>query len=57
MTDRIRKALGDLRARQNAGEHIQSKEHTDHWQFVDVYTEMLTPSLIQMHPTCTQFAP
>ena len=27
------------------------------WQFVDVYTEMLTPSLIQMHPTCTQIAP
>ena len=27
------------------------------WQFVGVYTEMLTPSLIQMHPTCTQIAP
>ena len=38
-------------------EHIKSKEHTDNWQFVDVYTEMLTPSLIQMHPTCTQIAP
>ena len=24
------------------------------WDFVGVYTEMLTPSLIQMHPTCTQ---
>ena len=38
-------------------EYIQSKEHTDHWQFVEVYTEMLTPSLIQTHPTCTQIAP
>lgn len=38
-------------------EYIKSKEHTDNWQFVDVYTEMLTPSLIQMHPTCTQIAP
>ena len=27
------------------------------WEFVGVYTEMLTPTLIQMHPTCTQFAP
>ena len=27
------------------------------WDFVGVYTEMLTPSLIQMHPTCTQIAP
>ena len=27
------------------------------WEFVGVYTEMLTPSLIQMHPTCTQIAP
>ena len=27
------------------------------WEFVDVYTEMLTPSLIQMHPKCTQIAP
>lgn len=32
------------------------KERTD-WVFVEVYTEMLTPSLIQMHPTCTQIAP
>ncbi|MBR3928540.1 MAG: hypothetical protein IKJ65_05995 [Clostridia bacterium] len=38
-------------------EHIKSKEHTDNWQFVDVYTDMLTTSLIQMHPTCTQTAP
>ena len=38
-------------------EHIKSKEHTYNWQFVDVYTEMLTPSLIQMHPACTQIAP
>ena len=27
------------------------------WEFVGVYTEMLTPTLIQMHPTCTQIAP
>ena len=27
------------------------------WEFVGVYTEMLTTSLIQMHPTCTQIAP
>lgn len=27
------------------------------WEFVEVYTEMLTPSLIQMHPTCAQIAP
>lgn len=27
------------------------------WRYVGVYTEMLTPSLIQMHPTCTQIAP
>ena len=27
------------------------------WEFVQVYTEMLTPTLIQMHPTCTQIAP
>ena len=27
------------------------------WEFVGVYTEMLTPSLIQMHPACTQIAP
>lgn len=26
------------------------------WEFVGVYTEMLTPSLIQMHPTCTRIA-
>ena len=30
--------------------------HED-WEFVGIYTEMLTPTLIQMHPTCTQFAP
>ena len=34
--------------------YIQSR---DDWEFVDVYAEMLTPSLIQMHPTCTQIAP
>ena len=27
------------------------------WEFVSVYSEMLTTSLIQMHPTCTQIAP
>lgn len=27
------------------------------WQYCGVYAEMLTPSLIQMHPTCTQIAP
>ena len=27
------------------------------WEFVEVYTEMLTPSLIQMHPTCAQITP
>ena len=27
------------------------------WEYVGVYTEMLTPTLIQMHPTCTQIAP
>ena len=27
------------------------------WDFVGVYAEMLTPSLIQMHPACTQIAP
>ena len=34
-------------------EYIQSKEYTDHWQFVSVYTEMLTPTLIQLHTPCT----
>lgn len=32
------------------------KERSE-WIFVEVYTEMLTPTLIQMHPTCTQTAP
>ena len=27
------------------------------WEFIGVYTDMLTTSLIQMHPTCTQIAP
>ena len=27
------------------------------WLFAGVYVEMLTPSLIQMHPTCAQIAP
>ena len=34
--------------------YIKSKPR---WEFVGVYTEMLTPSLIQTHPTCTQIAP
>lgn len=38
-------------------EYIKAKEHTDNWQFVDVYTEMLTPTLIQLHTPCTQTAP
>ena len=32
-------------------------QQNDEWEFVAVYAEMLTPSLIQMHPTCTQTAP
>lgn len=35
-------------------EYIQ---RNNEWDFVKVYTEMLTTSLIQMHPTCTQIAP
>ena len=27
------------------------------WVYAGVYAEMLTPSLIQMHPTCTPTAP
>ena len=27
------------------------------WVFAGIYAEMLTTSLIQMHPTCTQIAP
>ena len=27
------------------------------WVFAGIYAEMLTTSLIQMHPTCTQTAP
>ena len=27
------------------------------YAYAGVYAEMLTPSLIQMHPTCTQTAP
>ena len=38
-------------------EYIKCREHTDNWQFVSVYTEMLTPTLIQMHTPCTQTAP
>ena len=37
--------------------YIHAKEETDNWEFVQVYTEMLTTTLIQMHPPCTQFAP
>ena len=35
-------------------EYIQ---HNPDWVFAGIYAEMLTPSLIQMHPTCTQIAP
>ena len=38
-------------------EYIKCREHTDTWQFVSVYTEMLTPTLIPMHTPCTQTAP
>ena len=38
-------------------EYIKSRALADNCKFVDVYTEMLTPTLIQMHPTCTQTAP
>ena len=34
--------------------YIQSRSD---WEFSGIYAEMLTPSLIQMHPTCTQTAP
>ena len=27
------------------------------WEYAGVYAEMLTLTLIQMHPTCTQIAP
>ena len=27
------------------------------WEYAGVYAEMLTTTLIQMHPTCTQIAP
>lgn len=33
---------------------IQSRRD---WEYAGVYAEMLTPSLIQMHPTCTRIAP
>ena len=33
---------------------IQSKPE---WEFVKVYAEMLTPTLIQLHTPCTQTAP
>ena len=32
------------------------KERTD-WVFVEVYTEMCPPTMIQMHPPCTPDAP
>ena len=37
--------------------YTQYIRERDDWEFVAVYAEMLTPSLIQMHPTCTQTAP
>ena len=35
-------------------DHIQKNPE---WEYAGVYVEMLTPSLIQMHPKCTQIAP
>jgi len=40
-----------------AGPFVLGIKSNSDWKFVHVYTEMLTPSLIQMHPTCTQIAP
>ena len=37
--------------------YTQYIKKRDDWEFVKVYTEMLTTTLIQMHPTCTQIAP
>ena len=34
----------------------EMKRHPE-WSLAGVYADMLTPTLIQMHPTCTQFAP
>ena len=35
-------------------EYIQRHSY---WVFAGIYAEMLTTTLIQMHPTCTQTAP
>ena len=49
--------------RQTTSYELQKKYYEDFvvrhpkWTLVDIYAEMLTPSLIQMHPTCTQIAP
>ena len=32
-------------------------QQNSEWEYAGVYAEMLTTSLIQMHPTCTQIAP
>ena len=37
--------------------YTQKIKSNPDWEFIEVYTEMLTPSLIQTHPTCTQIAP
>ena len=63
-----RKVAGYARVSTDSDEQVTSYEaqveyYTNYiksnprWEFVGVYTEMLTPSLIQMHPTCTQIAP
>ena len=63
-----RKVAGYARVSTDSDEQVTSYEaqveyYTNYiksnprWEFVGVYTEMLTPTLIQMHPTCTQTAP
>ena len=63
-----RKGAGYARVSTDSDEQVTSYEaqveyYTNYiksnprWEFVGVYTEMLTTSLIQMHPTCTQIAP
>lgn len=32
-------------------------QRNSEWLYAGVYSDMLTTSLIQMHPTCTQIAP
>ena len=63
-----RKVAGYARVSTDSDEQVTSYEaqveyYTNYiksnprWEFVGVYTEMLTTTLIQMHPTCTQIAP